>query len=119
MDSLVKGFTTKIVHNDRQDAIEHGSLHKPIHANVAYGYADAKELAAVFQGEKSGYSYGRQVNPTITALRIENDGDGRRHRQRLFCYRHGGHWNHNVLVAARWRSFGFQRLSLRQYQQPF
>jgi len=64
----VKGFTTKIVHNDRQDAIEHGSLHKPIHANVAYGYADAKELAAVFQGEKSGYSYGRQVNPTITAL---------------------------------------------------
>ena len=68
MDSLVKGFTTKIVHNDRQDAIEHGSLHKPIHANVAYGYADAKELAAVFQGEKSGYSYGRQVNPTITAF---------------------------------------------------
>lgn len=68
MDSLVKGFTTKIVHNDRQDAIEHGSLHKPIHANVAYGYTDAKELAAVFQGEKSGYSYGRQVNPTITAL---------------------------------------------------
>ena len=68
MDSRVKGFTTKIVHNDRQDAIEHGSLHKPIHANVAYGYADAKELAAVFQGEKSGYSYGRQVNPTITAL---------------------------------------------------
>ena len=68
MDSLVKGFTTKIVHNDRQDAIEHGSLHKPIHANVAYGYADAKELAAVFQGEKIGYSYGRQVNPTITAL---------------------------------------------------
>ena len=64
----MKGFTTKIVHNDRQDAIEHGSLHKPIHANVAYGYADAKELAAVFQGEKSGYSYGRQVNPTITAL---------------------------------------------------
>ena len=64
----MKGFTTKIVHNDRQDAIEHGSLHKPIHANVAYGYADAKELAAVFQGEKSGYSYGRQVNPTVSAL---------------------------------------------------
>ncbi len=64
----MKGFTTKVVHNDRQDAIEHGSLHKPIHANVAYGYDDAKDLAAVFQGVKSGYSYGRQVNPTITAL---------------------------------------------------
>lgn len=64
----MKGFTTKIVHNDRQDAIEHGSLHKPIHANVAYGYEDARDLAAVFQGQQSGYSYGRQVNPTITAL---------------------------------------------------
>jgi len=64
----VKGFTTKVVHNDRQDSIEHGSLHKPIHANVAYGYDDARELAAGFQGAKSGYSYGRQVNPTVTAL---------------------------------------------------
>ena len=68
MDLPVKGFTTKVVHNDRQDSIEHGSLHKPIHANVAYGYDDARELAAVFQGAKSGYSYGRQVNPTVTAL---------------------------------------------------
>ena len=65
---MVKGFTTKIVHSDRQDTIEHGSLHKPVHANVAYGYEDARDLAAVFQGEKSGYSYGRQVNPTVTAL---------------------------------------------------
>ena len=64
----MKGFTTKIVHSDRQDTIEHGSLHKPIHANVAYGYEDARDLAAVFQGEKSGFSYGRQVNPTVTAL---------------------------------------------------
>ncbi len=68
MDLPVKGFTTKVVHNDRQDSIEHGSLHKPIHANVAYGYDDARELAAFFQGAKSGYSYGRQVNPTVTAL---------------------------------------------------
>jgi O-acetylhomoserine (thiol)-lyase len=68
MDLPVKGFTSKVVHNDRQDSIEHGSLHKPIHANVAYGYDDARELAAVFQGAKSGYSYGRQVNPTVTAL---------------------------------------------------
>jgi O-acetylhomoserine (thiol)-lyase len=68
MEQLVKGFTTKIVHSDRQDTIEHGSLHKPVHANVAYGYEDARDLAAVFQGEKSGYSYGRQVNPTVTAL---------------------------------------------------
>ena len=27
-----------------------------------------RELAAVFQGVQSGYTYGRQVNPTVTAL---------------------------------------------------
>ena len=43
MEQLVKGFTTKIVHSDRQDTIEHGSLHKPVHANVAYGYEDARK----------------------------------------------------------------------------
>jgi len=65
------GFTTTIVHSDRQSAIEHGSLHKPIHANVAYGYADARELAAVFQNRKKGYSYGRQINPTVEALELK------------------------------------------------
>ena len=62
------GFTTTILHSDRQNLIEHGSLHKPIHTSVAFGYADARELASVFQGKKSGYRYGRQGNPTVTAL---------------------------------------------------
>ena len=63
-----QGFTSSIVHSDRLSPVEHGSLHKPIHATVAYGYEDANELAAVFQGKKAGYSYGRQVNPTVEAL---------------------------------------------------
>lgn len=62
------GFTTSILHSDRQKPIEHGSLHKPIHTSVAYGYRDARELAAVFQGKQPGYRYGRQGNPTVTAL---------------------------------------------------
>ncbi len=62
------GFTTKILHSDRQKPIEHGSLHKPIHTAVAYGYRDARELADVFQGKKPGYRYGRQGNPTVSAL---------------------------------------------------
>jgi len=65
------GFTTTIVHSDRRSAIEHGSLHKPIHANVAYGYDDARDLAAVFQNRKKGYSYGRQINPTVEALELK------------------------------------------------
>jgi O-acetylhomoserine (thiol)-lyase len=62
------GFTTKIVHNDRSRTIEHGAVHKPIHTSVAFGYADAHDLAAVFQGTQGGYTYGRQVNPTVDAL---------------------------------------------------
>ncbi|MFU8817505.1 MAG: cystathionine gamma-synthase family protein [Pseudomonadales bacterium] len=70
----MKGFTTRIVHSDRRDTIEHGSLHKPIHATVAYGYEDARDLAAVFQGTQAGYSYGRQVNPTVEALQTKISG---------------------------------------------
>ena len=48
--------------------VEHGALHKPLHLSVAYGYRDARELAAVFQGRAKGYAYGRQGNPTSAAL---------------------------------------------------
>lgn len=62
------GFTTSILHADREAAVEHGALHKPLHLSVAYGYRDARELAAVFQGRVQGYVYGRQGNPTTAAL---------------------------------------------------
>jgi O-acetylhomoserine (thiol)-lyase len=63
-----RGFTTAILHSDRESAIEHGALHKPLHTSVAYGYSDAHDLAAVFQGKQTGYAYGRQGNPTSAAL---------------------------------------------------
>lgn len=63
-----KGFNTTNLHSDRRDQPEHGVLHKAIHPSVAYGYEDARELAAVFQGKSAGYNYGRQLNPTVTAL---------------------------------------------------
>lgn len=62
------GFTSKILHSDRRGGIEHGSIHKPIHTAVTFAYDDAHDLALVFQGKQPGYSYGRQVNPTVTAL---------------------------------------------------
>ena len=73
----MKGFTTKIVHNDRTRPIEHGAVHKPVHTSVAFGYEKAEDLAQVFQGNQPGYTYGRQVNPTVDALedkisRMEN-----------------------------------------------
>ncbi|TMG85376.1 MAG: cystathionine gamma-synthase family protein [Betaproteobacteria bacterium] len=63
-----RGFTTAIVHSDCDAPVEHGSLHKPLHLSVAYGYRDARELAAVFQGRAQGFAYGRQGNPTTAAL---------------------------------------------------
>ncbi|MBS02650.1 MAG: hypothetical protein CMQ24_08090 [Gammaproteobacteria bacterium] len=63
-----RGFTSQLLHADRRGGIEHGSIHKPVHTAVTYGYDDARELAAVFQGRSPGYTYGRQVNPTVTAL---------------------------------------------------
>lgn len=63
-----RGFTTAILHGDRRARIEHGALHKPLHLSVAYGYDDARDLAAVFQGRQPGFVYGRQGNPTSAAL---------------------------------------------------
>lgn len=63
-----RGFTTTILHSDRLGRPEHGSLHKPIHTSITYGYEKAEDLAAVFQGTKKGYAYARQANPTVTAL---------------------------------------------------
>ncbi|MCD0504456.1 cystathionine gamma-synthase family protein [Bordetella petrii] len=61
------GFTTTILHSDRQQSVEHGAVHKPIHTSSEFAYADARELAAVFQG-KAGFTYGRQGTPTTAAL---------------------------------------------------
>ena len=63
-----RGFTTTLLHADRQGGIEHGALHKPLHLSVAYGYRKVEDLAAVFQGRQPGYAYGRQGNPTTAAL---------------------------------------------------
>jgi O-acetylhomoserine (thiol)-lyase len=65
---MSNGFTTTILHSDLEAPIEHYSVHKPMHAAVAFGYPDSRELAKVFKGEAAGYAYGRQGNPTTAAL---------------------------------------------------
>lgn len=64
------GFTTTILHSDRRAGAEHGAVHKPMHPSSQYAYADARELAAVFQG-KPGYTYARQGTPTTAALEAQ------------------------------------------------
>ena len=61
-------FTSKLVHSDRWFGVQHGALVNPFSIAVTYGYEDTHALAAVFQGKQAGYTYGRQINPTVEAL---------------------------------------------------
>ena len=51
-----RGFTTAILHSDRDAPIEHGALHKPLHVSVAYAYRSSADLIAVFQSGAYGYT---------------------------------------------------------------
>ena len=62
------GLTTRLLHADHFRGVEHGATHEPIHHTVAYGYDSARDLCAVFQGERPGHVYGRQGSPTLQAL---------------------------------------------------
>ena len=63
-----RGFTTTTLHCDRSKPIEHGAMHKPTHNSAAFGFANARDLVKVFQGEQAGFVYGRQGTPTTAAL---------------------------------------------------
>lgn len=59
-----KGFSTKAIHAGNVE-FNPGSMITPLYQSVAYPYADAKEAAEIFTGEKPGYTYGRWDNPTV------------------------------------------------------
>jgi O-acetylhomoserine (thiol)-lyase len=60
--------STRILHADREGGVGHGALHEPVYRNIAYHYGRCAEIEEVFQGRRPGYTYGRQANPTLTAL---------------------------------------------------
>ncbi|GLU51174.1 cystathionine gamma-synthase family protein [Dyadobacter frigoris] len=66
--SKKRGFTSAILHSDRNLNPEFGALHQPIHTSVTWGYENVSGLLDVFQNKARGYAYSRQGNPTVTAL---------------------------------------------------
>ena len=69
MNDDIPEFTTALLHADRRAGVEHGSIHKPIHTAVQFGFERTEDLIGVFQGTlKNAYSYGRQGTPTSAAL---------------------------------------------------
>jgi O-acetylhomoserine/O-acetylserine sulfhydrylase-like pyridoxal-dependent enzyme len=62
-----RGFDTKAIHEGHENFHPNATL-VPIYQSVAYPYADAREAAEIFRGEKPGYTYGRWDNPTVEAF---------------------------------------------------
>ncbi len=62
------GKVTEILHYDHLQGAEYGSSHKATFTGVAFGYQKAQDLAAVFQGAKTGFAYSRQNSPTVGNL---------------------------------------------------
>jgi O-acetylhomoserine/O-acetylserine sulfhydrylase-like pyridoxal-dependent enzyme len=62
-----RGFDTKAIHEGHENFRPDAML-IPIYQSVAYPYADAREAAEIFRGERPGYTYGRWDNPTVEAF---------------------------------------------------
>ncbi|NTS77798.1 cystathionine gamma-synthase family protein [Catenovulum sp. SM1970] len=63
-----KGFTTRIVHSDRQQQPEAGAVHQPLHNSVLFEYPDVQGLIDVFQGKSANHAYARSSTPSVVAL---------------------------------------------------
>ena len=58
---------SRLLHADRVGGVEHGAVHKPLHAAVAYGYPSARALAGLLQSEQTGrFCHGD--TPTLAEL---------------------------------------------------
>ena len=73
-----KGFTTKLVHADRQlNQPEGGAVHQPTSNSVLFEYKDVADLVNVFQGKQAGHVYSRSSSASNSALQqILNDLEG-------------------------------------------
>jgi O-acetylhomoserine/O-acetylserine sulfhydrylase-like pyridoxal-dependent enzyme len=59
-----RGFETNAIHAGHEGFCP-GTLTPPLYQTVAFPYEDAEEAAAIFRGEKPGFTYGRWDNPTV------------------------------------------------------
>ncbi len=63
-----KGFTSRIIHHDRQNSENGGPVHTPVFNSVPYCYETTEDLIDVFQGKRVGHAYARQGTPTLDSL---------------------------------------------------
>lgn len=63
-----KGFATRAIHLGYDPMDEKGALAPPIHMTSTYAFESAEAGGALFRGEREGYVYGRNRNPTQALL---------------------------------------------------
>jgi O-acetylhomoserine (thiol)-lyase len=61
----MNGFATKAIHGGSQRPDPHGTLRPALYDNVAFEFADAREIQLAFEGRKHAHAYSRISNPTV------------------------------------------------------
>lgn len=61
-------FATLAVHAGEAPCKITGAVDTPIYQSTTFAAADSDEMAALYAGEKTGYTYSRYGNPTVHAL---------------------------------------------------
>jgi len=62
------GFATRAIHHGYDPAGEHGALTPPVFMTSTYVFDTVEDVAAIYRGEATGYTYGRTRNPTQALL---------------------------------------------------
>jgi O-acetylhomoserine (thiol)-lyase len=60
----MSGFATKAIHGSVRPE-PHGTLRPPLYDNVAFEFADSREIQLAFEGRKPAHAYSRISNPTV------------------------------------------------------
>lgn len=63
-----RAFATRAIHVGYDPASEQGALNPPVYMTSTYTFETVEDGAAIFAGEKPGYVYGRNRNPTQSIL---------------------------------------------------
>jgi O-acetylhomoserine (thiol)-lyase len=61
----MNGFATKAIHGVPLKQDVHGTLRPPVYDNVAFEFANSRDIQLAFEGRKSAHSYSRISNPTV------------------------------------------------------
>ncbi len=61
-------FATLAVHAGEAPCKVTGAVDTPIYQSTTFAAVDSDEMAALYAGEKPGYTYTRYGNPTVHAL---------------------------------------------------